>query len=497
MINRIGLAFRWLLLLTFLASISRSPAAGEKAEKWKKSIQIALDKTEPLKFDRGERLPLYLWPAMNPGKMDDGQAEELVHLLDSRGVGLVCSWDYNRLEGSLAEALPIARAQKKLGLRVNINATSLLYSFCDGSAETAHIGANGAPFFDDAFGNKKMGCPFRLEGRIAPIRERFQPFIDAYEKEKLGVDFIFADWEIDGPLEWNRAHESSKRCQVCRQHLPQIDDFLSYQQEMRRLRSRLQRLAYSEPILERFPGALVGNYAVYPHNGWRYWYDYFERYIEGQPALADQNAHYRHWANDFEGSGYTFAMPVVYPWSWTWNWYDFDPGDFRWFYNSLLVASNAGQYTPRSIPIISFVHWHIVDVGLFVDEKPSPKMTSKPQPMSEWAYQELLWHMLLRGADAFFLWCAEEEQAKEVELLHPVWAAAQEYGEFLEKGVPVNFDVPNKPGSVVSGLRLKDKVLIRRTDFKKDASPVKLSIGGKTVSIPPVKDKCQILSLQD
>ena len=104
---------------------------------------------------------------------------------------------------------------------------------------------------------------------------------------------------------------------------PQMDNFLQYQQVLRDLRSDLQRDAYAEPLLARFPAALVGNYAIYPHNGFRYWYDYFEKSVQGQPALVDQKARYRHWANEFESTGYTFAMPVVYTWSWTYHWYDF------------------------------------------------------------------------------------------------------------------------------------------------------------------------------
>ncbi|MGC9329174.1 MAG: hypothetical protein ACP5I1_16190 [Candidatus Hinthialibacter sp.] len=483
------------LVLSLCLFMNDSAAAGENETVWKDSIQLVLDKTKPLQHDRGERLPLYLWPAMNPGKLSDSSAEKLISLLNDRGIGLVCSWNHQKMEESLAECLPVARAQKKLGLRVNINATSLLYSFCDGSEETAHIDSDGHPFFDDSFGKKKMGCPFRLEHRIAPIRARLDQFIDAYRKEGVPVDFVFTDWEIDGPLEWNRAHDAAKRCQVCREHLPRLDDFLAYQHALRRIRSRLQRQAYAAPILERFPEALVGNYAVYPHNGWRYWYDYFERYVEGQPSLVDQNAHYRHWANDFEETGFTFAMPVVYPWSWTWNWYDFEPGDYRWFYNGLLVAGNAGRFTPKEVPIIAFVHWHTVDVGLQVDEGAASNKLEKPQQMSEWAYQELLWHMLLRGTDAFFLWCTEKEQPKEVELLHPVWAAAQEYGDFLEKGTPITFDVPKKAGAVVSGLRMGDQILVRRTDFTQDQSPIALTVGGKVIKIPAAEGKCLVMKL--
>ncbi len=484
----------WVFVSVLLFAVD-SPCAEDNAMTWPDPIQLVLDEAKPLAFDRGGRLPLYLWPAMNAGKLDDSRAEELVRALDERGVGLVSSWNPGNVADSLAECLVVARAQKKLGVRINVNANSPMYSFFDGSEETAHIDAEGKLFFDETFGKKDMGCPFRLEHRIAPMRERIESFADAYAAADLPIDFVFADWEIDGPLEWNHAHDASKRCAVCRENLPDLDDFPVYQQELRRLRSRIQRLAYAEPILEASSAALVGNYAVYPHNGWRYWYDYFEKYVEGQPALEDQGARYRHWANDFESTGYTFAMPVVYPWSWCWNWYDFEPGDYRWFYNGLLVASNAGRHTPKGVPIIAFVHWHTVDVGLTEKEGEPPADAEPAQQMSEETYQELLWHMLLRGTDTFFLWCTAEEQRKEVQLLHPVWAAAQEYGEFLEGGVPVTFDVPSKPGSVVSGLRLGNRILVRRTDFGDAEAPVVLTVAGQVLDVASNPGQCQILSL--
>ncbi|MCC6442429.1 MAG: hypothetical protein IT210_03115 [Armatimonadetes bacterium] len=464
-------------------------AEGKKMA-WPDTIQRLLENTRPLRFKRGGRLPLYLWPAMNPGKLEAADAEKLVRELDRRGVGLVCAWDWNRKEESLAAALSVARAQKKLGQRINIDATSSLYSFFNGDERTAHIDREGKPFWDGSFGKKDMGCPFALDFRQEDIRRRIEYFADAYAKEKLEVGFVFADWEIDGPLEWNDAWEASRRCQRCREHIPGIDtNFLQFQKDLRDIRSRLQKDNYADPILLRFPKALVGNYAVYPHNGFRYWYDYFEKYGEGQPALADQGARYRHWANEFEQTGYTFAMPVVYTWYGTYLWYDFDAPDYRWFYNMLLVASNPGQYTPPSIPVITFVHWHTTSPP----DKPDPSV----KQMSEWAYQELLWHMLLRGTDTFFLWCGAEEQVKEVSLLHPVWAAAQEYGEFLEKGTPVTFDVPARPGTVLSALRLGSRLLVRRTDFTSDTRPVTLKVEGRSVAVPAAPSQCQVLTLDE
>jgi hypothetical protein len=455
---------------------------------WPKKILAVLDNAKPLTFPRGRRLPLYLWPAMDPGTLSDAWAEELVRELDRRGIGLVASWSADKNEESLAAALTVARAQKKLGLAVSVNATSLLYSIFDGDPRTAHIDAEGKPFFDDSFGkDHKIGCPFALDFRLPVIRERVEYFVRAYERAGVPVDYIWADWEIDGPLEFNRAHAAALRCRRCREHIPDIGNFLSFQKTVRDIRSRVQNIIYAGPVREAFPTALVGNYAVYPHDGFREWYDYFEFYEEGQPYIADQKAKYRHWANEFETTGYTFAMPVVYPWARLFGWYDFADADYRWFYNMLLVASNAGESAPADLPLIPFVHWHPINA----EKYPDPAF----RPFSARNYQELLWHMLLRGSDTFFLWCGESEYPDEVRLLHEVYAAAQEYGEFLDKGIPVTFAVPKSPAPVVSALRLGDRLLVRRTDFGTAKASVAIDVAGTKIFIPEAPGRCQILKI--
>lgn len=451
------------------------------------SIETVLASAKPLVHPRDDRLPLYLWPARNPGVLSVEEAKDLVRALDERGIGLCCSWNTD-FEASAAQALPVAEAQHALGLRVNADATALLHRFCDGSEGTAHVDAGGTRFFDMSCGKVKLGCPFRLEHRIPEMRGRIEAMAQAYKAAGLPLDFVYADWEIDGPIEWNTNHETAKRCTVCLENVPQIDDFLAYQHAVRAVRSRLQCEAYAQPLRRRFPGLLVGNYAVYPNDGWRYWYDWFEQEAKDEPVRRDQDARYRHWANEFAPTDYTFAMPVVYPWSPMYGWYDFSPGDFRWFYNGLLVGSNAARHTPPGTPIIAFVHWHTVDLTA-EDEAPPPQF-------SEEMYQELLWHLLLRGTGTFFLWCQAHEARKEVELLHPVYAAAQQYGTFLDQGEPVCFDVPSEPGPVVSGLRVGDRVLVRRTDFTKHDAPVDLALpGGGTIRVPRVEAACQVAAV--
>jgi len=482
--NKLFVTWMVISLLGIAAKFSR---AENKAIEWPPHIQMVLEATKPLKYDRGMRLPLYLWQAMDPGQLNEKVVEKLVKEFNKRGVGLISSWNPGNRQKSLAQSLMIAKVQKKFNLRVNINATNCLYSFFNGDEQTAHIDNESTPFWDDSFGKAKMGCPFAIDFRKPYIQEQLEYFIKAFKKTDLDVDFIFADWEIDGPIEFNKAHTASKLCRRCREKIKDIDDFEKFQKVLRKHRCELQREVYAEPMRNNFPGVLVGNYGVYPHNGYRYWYDYYEYYVDGQPYQADQRAKYRKWYHEFSKSGYSFAMPVVYTWQRIFDWYDYSDIDYRWFYNMLLVASNAGQHTPTEIPIISFVHWHTIE------PKPS---TSTAKQFSEDKYQELLWHMLLRGTDTFFLWCRKEEAVKEIQLVHQVYSEAQQYGEFLSNGKPINFSVPKQPGTVISGFRLGDRVLVRRTDFKKTSESVEIVIDDKRIKVQNVPGHCQIIRVR-
>ena len=478
-------------LAAILAALSPSLATAARRKRMspEEKIKVILDHTKPLRHPRGRRLPLYVWAATEiPG--DEAQVRVTLEALASRGIAACATWRPGKAaEASLQRALLVASVQKRLGLRINVNATPCTYTVCDGSPETAHVDAQGNRFFDTSSSpRRKLGCPFRLKGRYPAIRAQLEPFLDAYKQRGLPIDFIFTDWEIDGPIEWQGGWDAARRCVVCRKNIPDIDDFLAFQKAYRAIRSEVQRECFAAPVLARFPKALVGNYGVYPHGGWRYWYDYFEKEPgPGVPVRMDFRCPVRPWAHEFRSCGYTFAMPTVYTWYRTWFWYDWPNGDYRWFYNMLLVASNAAAHTPPDVPLITFVHHTTTSPP----KEPDPAV----KQMSTWAYKELLWHMLLRGHDTFFLWCPDSELADEIEPVHEVWAAALEYREFLDRGEPVTFEVPRRPGPVVSALRLGDRVLVRRTDFEATAGPVELRVGDRTVSIPRAEGRCQVLAL--
>ncbi|MBI5395087.1 MAG: hypothetical protein HZA91_07305 [Verrucomicrobia bacterium] len=466
-------------------------AQQKKSVSQREIVDIVLANTKPLKHPRGNRLPLYLWPLHGLGTNDAAEAERLLKILDSRGLPVIASWypAPKRREQSLREAMWLGRLQKKLGLPITVSAIACMNSFCNGDEKTAHVGDDGKPFFDFSFETKRpMGCPFALEFRHPAIREQVEFFLDAYQREGLDIQFIFVDWEVDGPIEWNDAWAHSKRCRRCRERIGDISDFAVFQKTLREIRCRMQRECLAEPVLKRFPKALVGNYAVYPNDGWRYWYDYFEKLAPDALFKSDQRAKYRPWFQEFPLTGFTVSMPVVYTWYATPTWYDFVSDDYRWFYNLLLVASRSGQHKAAGVPSIPFVHWHTTSPP----KEPDPAV----KQFSAGKYQELLWHMLLRGHDTLFLWCPRDETAEEVRLLHEVWAASLEYREFLEKGKPLLFDVPRKQGPVVSALQLGDRALVRRTDFDDHKDPLTVTIGGKTIAVPRADDRCQVLKLK-
>ncbi|MCA9217827.1 MAG: hypothetical protein KDB27_32380 [Planctomycetales bacterium] len=433
-----------------------------------RNLQIVLNSTEPVQAKRDGRLPLFVLPISGSLRgVDDAATFEALTQLDARAIGYSVEWNHNDFDASAAEGLRIARIQRKLGQPVAVNANSCLYSFIDGSEKTLHVDANGVRFADSSLGGK-LGCPFALEHRIPVIKERVERFLRAYKAAGIEIDFIFADWEIDGPIEWNDSWAAHKKCEVCKSKIAKLDDFREFQKELRSIRSEIQRVAFGDNVTRYFPGCLVGNYGTCPHNGRRYWYDYFEKEpAENIPVETDGRAKYREWVHEFESTGYTFSMPVVYTWYPIFHWYDFADADYRWFYNMLLVGSNAGRHTPANVPIIPFVHWHTT--------APPKQVDQSVKQFGATTYQDLLWHLLLRGHDTFFLWCMPDELEEEIRLVHQVYAESLQFNSFIKRGIPISFDVPRQASSVVSGLRLGNRVLIRRSDFA-DAAAAPISV---------------------
>jgi hypothetical protein len=224
--------------------------------------------TPPLSSPRGERLPLFLWPAQGlgaPEEPNDGEMKEIESLLrdlDSRGIAAIANW-CPKDSRALRRALGLGRIQKRLGLPIAINATACTYAFFNGDESTAHVDERGKSFFDSSFTReRKMGCPFAIDFRLAEMRRRIEEPAKAYKEAGLEIYLVYADWEVDGPIEWNGAWAASRRCRRCRERVPDLENFSVFQAALRKKRSEMQKAMLAEPVLAHFPRALVGNYGV-------------------------------------------------------------------------------------------------------------------------------------------------------------------------------------------------------------------------------------------
>ena len=176
------------------------------------SIRAVLDNTSPLTHPRGSRYPLFVWAIQHPGTEDPSEITQMLSQLDERGIPMISAWRLENRDASVVNGLLVGRLQQDTGLMVPINANDILHRFFNGEPGTAHMDNRGKPFFDLSFDpNVSMGCPFALEHRIPEIRDRVLHFANAYQDAGIRIDLAIADWEIDGPIEWNGAWEASKR----------------------------------------------------------------------------------------------------------------------------------------------------------------------------------------------------------------------------------------------------------------------------------------------
>lgn len=446
-------------------------------------LDTILKETQPLPKPRGKRLPLYVWTADYPQTGDDAELERIIKELDARGISLLTRWHSSDFEKSCAFALRVGKIQAKLGIPVAVEAENdTINGFSDGSPGVAHVDADGKPFFDDSFMVWKAGCPFKMATRYDAMKARLEPFLKKYKEAGVPLEFWTADFEFDGPDEWNTSWEKSKKCTVCAAKIKNLDtDFTAFQTAVRSVRTELQHEVFAKTIATYFPAARVGVYGMNPNDGRRYWWDFFEKKdeIPGVAYTKDQGAVYRPWAKEFDASGYSMAMPVIYS---LYNPYTFKDGEYGWFYNMLLEYSGAAKNTPPAVALVPFIHWSVT-------------APNKQAPLSEEKYQELLWHLLLRRCDGFCMWCQPELMAKNIVPLQKVYAESLGFADFLEKGKPVTFDVPAQPGTVISALRLDKKLLVRRTDFTANPDPVELLIDQKPLKVPSQPGKCQVLDV--
>jgi hypothetical protein len=485
----------WSVVLLFALGTAPSvPAADQPppADPWKAVIEAV----PPLSHPQGTRPPLFLWSPDLPAGASDDQLEATLRALQARGLCPFLRWHHDRA-GSMQHIRRVAAIQKRLGMPVAIDATPISLGLFPPSDACSHRDAGGGRFRGSGLA-WDPGCPFAVEATNEGVRAAMEAYAKAHQDGGVPLDYWISDWELDGPNEWKQNWTLAKKCVTCREKIPDIDtNFGGFQAAVRKLRSEMQRKNFVEPVQARFPDVRIGNYAMNPHDGHRYYWDYYEEDAFGKPNLTDgipyrreQGALYRPWwPAEFDSSGYTLAAPVMYPWYHLFLNYTFADTDYRWFYGMLLEGSSVGRHTPAGTPLVPFVHWG----PIVAFEKPADQPAGFAGLTAE-KYRELLWHLLLRGVDSFIQW-APGDEPRELKPVHAVYAESLAYPEFFAHGTPVIFAVPDRPGAVVSALKWDGKLLVRRTDFVPNDKPVSVLVDGRQVTVPVAAGRCQVLPL--
>lgn len=473
------------------ATHSGTPEVGEDLPRIRAVSPILAticEQTAPLSHRRGTRLPLYIWSANIPETATDEEMEIILRALDQRGMAIFSRWNIEQFGESITHALRVGRIQKRLGLGVNVDATGVTGRFTRGD-RTAHVDANGNRY-NSKFEGTEVGCPFAMDATASLVQAQLEAFLVLYRERGVPLDFWAADWEVDGPIEWNEAWKDSQHCVRCQDQLPANATFADYQRFVRDRRSLLQREVFVKNVKRYFVTAMVGNYAVNPHDGYRYWWDWFERPPTGIDVAykQDMQARHRPWVQEYIASGYTVSMPVFYTWYHMFTDYTHANLQYRWFSGMLKEVSSTGRNIPGNVPSIPWVHWSTTN-------KPTVGVPRDFQAMNRTIYKELLWHALLRGHDTFLMWSPEESMAEEVIPVHEVYTESLPFNEFILQGKPQLFDVPDQVGPVISVVLLRRQILVRRTDFDDSREPVTVTILGETLRIPRLDNACAIIPL--
>lgn len=452
------------------------------------TIATICEKAVVLGNRRGARLPLYVWNAAIPDWASDEDIEHLLTALDRRGIAIFSRWNVESFAESVTHAIRVGRIQKRLGLGVNVDATGVTNRFTRGE-RTGHIDSEGKRF-NSRFEGVEVGCPFEMEKAAPLVKAQVEAFLVLYREYGVPLDFWAADWEVDGPIEWNDAWKDSQRCTRCREELPANATFADFQRILRERRSQLQREIFVKVVKRYFMTAMVGNYAINPHDGYRYWWDWFEKPAAGVEVAykQDMQARHRPWAQEYAAAGYSISMPVFYTWYHIFADYPYANAQYRWLSGMLKEVSSTGRTIPGNVPSIPWVHWTTTN-------KPTTGVPRDFQAMDRQTYKELLWHALLRGHDTFLLWTPEDLMGEEIGPVHEVYAESLPYNEFILQGKPQLFEVPEQPGAVISLVLLRRQILVRRTDFTDSRDPVVIKVLGDTVQIPRLDHACAIIPL--
>jgi hypothetical protein len=296
----------------------------------------------------------------------------------------------------------------------------------------------------------------------------------------IKVETVFFDYEGQ-PHPWNGIYfaQSTPEIRKTYQDPSVLKTFNTFYGYTLNLRSELESQSMAQPVHQLFPDARVGNY-------WDIVSSEAVPFTGVGPAAPPVQL----------GKGMSMIMPALYakntilP-----NFFNSDwpvtqsRVDDIYFHHLLLTGSSANAN--KSGNLISYLY-----IGPSVRMSADPRF--KDKDLSRPAFRELLWHLWLRGTDGMYVYNGGSPKTalstlQSFQCMEDVRSVLDEmlaYRDFLDHGKPMNFSVPAmfSPDVVWSGLRLKDRYLIRATSLGPETQPVKIVLTPNktvTLSAPP------------
>jgi len=445
-----------------LLAVSVLGAEPQPAQETKWDIESLARIVRPMRNPLGARLPLLLWNFPLPrddslAKLrDSGELRKALALMSQRGVlpTVEMGWEWTP-----AGALAMGRTLQDAGAAVNIlipqadMLEATVYKDCTVWGE--------GPDATRRNEKRKWPCLPLANPRAGAeeVRKRLMPFKEA----GIAAAGVWFDDECL-PHPWNGCYESQRDSALCKPHYPAgvLDNFGRFNEYVYALRSKLLAEVLADPVCGLFPKALAGNYGEFvsskeiPFEGLRP-PRALDKLVLMPAAYANTVDLPRHFKKDNE--------PVTQ-----------ERAD-RFYFRSLLFTvstCNANKRTGQlSMPYLS----------RYCPDNPDPRFLFG---MTSPVFRELARHVWMRGADGvyvFNLGYPTKPQlvtpAASFESIEDIRAALDEWldqREFLEKGQPLNFAVPELSAemTVWSGLRLGERCLIRVFTFAAQPAAVEI-----------------------
>ena len=431
---------------------------------------------QPMRHSMEGRLPLILWnfPIPRGDKLaklrDDGSLRKAIDLMAARGIvpTVEMGWEWN-----LAGALAMAKTLQEAGRPVHVLIPDCeliekgVYADCTAWGEGPDATRKGQ--------TRKWPCLPLANSRAGA--ERVKKALLPYKEAGIDLAAVWFDDEAL-PHPWNGCFEAQRKSDECRKHYPQgvLDSFAAFNEYTYNLRTKLLVEVMATPVHELFPKALVGNYGEFasstqvPFEGRRPPRKLDPRLALMPSAYANTCILPRYFKKDEEA---TQAK-----------------ADLIYFHELLSTVStcNANAAPGQlSIPYLS----------RYTPDNSDPRFLF---PMTQARFREIVRHAFLRGADSIYIFnlgyptrpqlVTPAFSFESVEDVRAVYDELLAHREFLDAGEPMNFAVPKLYATdpLWSGLRLKDKCLVRAYTLGETAAKVEVpAFPGVTVSLdaPP------------